>query len=189
MTPEFLTATRIVGTVQFVNSTMVLPLWVKLMQNCIVTFVVDVVIFVYLYSVPKKETLFFPRFILSIKRCMALYFNMTMPDPTQHAAPSLSSQETSNYPLAFHVSRFKPNTLRMSWTGVFTAKWTPMQMCMFPSGKISLGWEVLKPLTLTRISCKMKFDDLILLLIFLTSIQFWNKSVFLYIWTVEFSKW
>ena len=57
------------------------------MQNCTVTFVVDVVIFVYLYSVPKKETLFFPRFILSIKRCMALYFNMTMPDPMQHATP------------------------------------------------------------------------------------------------------
>ena len=77
----------------------------------------------------KIGTLFF-YFILTIKRCMALYFNTITPDPMHHATPHSSSlTTTSKFPPGVPCPQISTqlNTFGRSWTDVFQAEWTPLQ--------------------------------------------------------------
>ena len=51
--------------------------------------------------VHKKKHVCFCCFILLIKRCMVLYFNMTMPDPMQYATPHSSLPTTTSKVLSW----------------------------------------------------------------------------------------
>ena len=63
-----------------------------------------------------------------IKHCMELYFNMTMPDPMQHATPQSSpptkTRNVQNSPLEFQPQ------LSTRWRDMFEREWMPLQMCM-----------------------------------------------------------
>ena len=87
----------------------------------------------YLDSVQKKKRKFSCCFISGIKRCTALYFNMTMPDPEQQATPQfLTNNNVQHSPWPSTSPDLNPNknTLGTSWRDVFEwGRVNAMQMC------------------------------------------------------------